>query len=67
MYSISGKGNPADIMTKAVDKATIERLLPYLYGNKEIPLPDGLKIWFGPYCEQLVAAGLIWGTYNPTN
>eukprot|EP01048_Picozoa_sp_COSAG05_P029279 COSAG05_NODE_9544_length_616_cov_3.669246_1_plen_85_part_10 len=20
-----------------------------------------------PLCEQLVAAGLIWGTYNPTN
>ena len=44
-----GKDNPADIMTKAVDKATIDRLLPYLSGDKEIPLPDGLKIWFGPY------------------
>jgi hypothetical protein len=49
MHWISGKDNPADIMTKAVDKATIDRLLPYLSGDKEIPLPDGLKIWFGPY------------------
>ena len=49
MYWISGKDNPADIMTKAVDKATIDRLLPYLSGDMEIPLPDGLKIWFGPY------------------
>ena len=48
MHWISGKDNPADIMTKAVDKATIDRLLPYLSGDKEIPLPDGLKIWFGP-------------------
>ena len=49
MYWISGKDNPADIMTTAVDKATIDRLLPYLSGDKEIPLPEGLKIWFGPY------------------
>ena len=31
------------------EQATIDRLLPYLSGDKEIPLPDGLKIWFGPY------------------
>ena len=51
MYWISGKDNPADIMTKPVDKATIDRLLPYLRGDKEVPLPNGLKIWFGPYCK----------------
>ena len=49
MHWVSGKDNPADIMTKAVDKATIDRRLPYLCGDTEIPLPDGLKIWFGPY------------------
>ena len=40
-------------MAKVVDKATIDhdRLLPYLRGDKDIPLPEGLKIWFGPHNE----------------
>ena len=49
MHWISGKLNPADIMTKAVDKGATDALLPILQGRQEIPLPGDVKVWFGPY------------------
>ena len=45
---IEGKNNPADVLTKAIDKAVTDELGPYLCGEEEIPLPDGVRVWFGP-------------------
>ena len=36
-------------LRKLPSRSTLKRIMPYLSGDKEIPLPDGLKIWFGPY------------------
>ena len=49
MYWIDGKYNPSDLETKATDKGTTEVHLPVVHGLKEIPLPAGLEVWFGPY------------------
>ena len=47
-YWISGKENPSDLLTKATDKGAVDALLPYMNGTKEIPIPEGLQVWFGP-------------------
>jgi len=47
-YWISGKENPSDLLTKATDKGAVDALLPYMHGTKEIPIPEGLQVWFGP-------------------
>jgi hypothetical protein len=45
---IEGKNNPADVGTKPIDGTVTRELEPYMSGQKEIPLPDGIKVWFGP-------------------
>ena len=45
---IEGLFNPADTMTKPIDKPTAEQHLRYITGEEEIPLPEDAKIWFGP-------------------
>ena len=53
-YWISGKENPSDLLTKATDKGAVDALLPYIHGTKEIPIPEGLQVWFGPIeCPEL--------------
>ena len=45
---IDGLYNPADVMTKPIDKATTEQHQRYLSGQDEIPLPEDTRVWFGP-------------------
>ena len=46
---IDGKTNPADVGTKAQANAPMtENMLSFLTGQREIPLPDGTQILFGP-------------------
>ena len=45
---IPTKDNPADVGTKAIDGTVANNLEPYMSGQKEIPIPSGYKIYFGP-------------------
>eukprot|EP01047_Picozoa_sp_COSAG01_P110514 COSAG01_NODE_39335_length_477_cov_37.597884_1_plen_126_part_01 len=36
------------LTTPVIDGTVTRELEPYMSGQKEIPLPDGVKVWFGP-------------------
>ena len=67
---IEGKHNPADVMTKAIDKTVTDELTPYLCGEEEIPLPDGMRVWFGPPDKPVLRgnkSGRRFGVITPPN
>ena len=46
---IDGKTNPSDVGTKAQANAPMtEAMISYITGQREIPLPEGVQILFGP-------------------
>ena len=56
---IEGLYNPADTMTKAINAQTAEQHMKYIYGQEEIPLPDGIKVWFGPPDQPALRGNLV--------
>ena len=50
LYWLSGKLNPADVTTKALDKAvTVAHSgVIHVSGQAPIPIPKGCKVWHGP-------------------
>jgi hypothetical protein len=56
---IEGLYNPADTMTKAINAPTTEQHMKYIFGREEIPLPEGVKVWFGPPDKPVLRANLI--------
>ena len=43
-----GKLNPADVTTKALDKAVTVAHSGVISGQAPIPIPKGCKVWHGP-------------------
>ena len=56
---IEGLYNPADTMTKSINAPTTEQHVKYIFGREEIPLPDGVKVWFGPPDEPVLRGNLV--------
>ena len=56
---IEGLYNPADTMTKAINAPTTEQHMKYVFGREEIPLPDGVKVWFGPPDAPVLRGNLV--------
>ena len=48
MYWLSGKLNPADVTTKALDKAVTVAHSGVISGQAPLPIPKGCKVLFGP-------------------
>ena len=48
LYWLSGKLNPADVTTKALDKAVTVAHSGIISGQAPIPIPKGCKVWHGP-------------------
>ena len=48
VYWLSGKLNPADVTTKALDKAGTEAHSTVISGQTPLPIPKGCKVWHGP-------------------
>ena len=48
LYWLSGKLNPADVTTKALDKAVTVAHSGVISGQAPIPIPKGCKVWHGP-------------------
>ena len=47
-WDILGKLNPADVTTKALDKAVTVAHSGVISGQAPIPIPKGCKVWHGP-------------------
>ena len=43
-----GKLNPADVTTKALDKAVTVAHSTVISGQAPLPIPKGCKVWHGP-------------------
>ena len=48
LTSAAGKLNPADVTTKALDKAGTEAHSTVISGQAPLPIPKGCKVWHGP-------------------
>ena len=48
LYWLSGKLNPADVTTKALDKAVTVAHSGVISGQAPLPIPKGCKVLFGP-------------------
>ena len=48
VYWLSGKLNPADVTTKALDKAVTVAHSAVISGQAPLPIPKGCKVWHGP-------------------
>ena len=48
LYWLSGKLNPTDVTTKALDKAVMVSHSGVISGQAPLPIPKGCKVWHGP-------------------
>ena len=46
-------------MTKPINAPTTEQHMKYIFGREEIPLPDGVKVWFGPPDAPVLRGNLV--------
>ena len=47
------------LLTKAINAPTAEQHMQYITGQAEIPLPDGVKVWFGPPDKPVLRGNLV--------